>query len=432
VPDLPQLKKLLRSSFRQVIILKFIENTIEKYSMVISQISAKNLPELKRQFFSVGDGDFYITQSESPEIVRQYDIDGDKTVELWEVMEGINRQRRQEIESRPWYRKVWDEFNEVKETPVFSKREIMVTKEVYRLAKGAFPGEKELDLDFEAENVFSEVTENFDQAFTFLFDCVKEKDFKRDILISCLSDYTADLAQKIKSRIGNLRADDREVKAGKWPIAMEIRGLWGDYHVYCTQHFGGELFVDTAYINYVYDRALKEGKKLIFVPERTIVREDKDSHSFLWVKDNYLLEIAPPGIHPPIWEFIWSNDIPVAHVDLLVDMQTKGKLDRQIYRADFRNIIAALKLKQLAREISETGQYPVFLVVYGCGHYEGLVQELAQDEASTRAKYLSFLSAMPFINSGTEPDFNRYFVAFPCGKTYHSELENIWPERSGD
>ena len=90
--------------------------------MAISQINANNLSELKRQFFSIGDGDFYITQSESPEIVRQYDMDGDKTVELWEVMEGINRQRRQELESRPCYCKAWDGFNEKTEAPVFSDR----------------------------------------------------------------------------------------------------------------------------------------------------------------------------------------------------------------------------------------------------------------------------------------------------------------------
>jgi len=51
--------------------------------MVVSQITARNLPELRKQFFNIGDGDFYITQSESPEIVRQYDMDGDNTVEIW-------------------------------------------------------------------------------------------------------------------------------------------------------------------------------------------------------------------------------------------------------------------------------------------------------------------------------------------------------------
>jgi len=399
--------------------------------MVVSQITARNLPELRKQYFDIGDGDFYITQSESPEIVRQYDIDGDKTVELWEVMEEINRQRRQELESRPWYRKAWDEFNEIKEKPVFSQREIMVTKEVYKLAKGAFnfPGEKELYLDFEAEEAFSQITENFNEAFSFLFDCVNGKDIKRDIMFSCLSDHTADLAQKMKSRLENVRADDKEVKAGKWPITMEIRGLWGDYHIYCTQHASGVLFVDPAYIAFTYDRALKEGKKMIVVPERSVVREG-NSHSYSWVENNYLLEIAPPGINPPSWDFIWSKDIPVAHIDLFVDMKTKEKFDRQIYRGDFRNVMAALKLKQLAREIGEVGQYPVFLVIYGCAHYEGLVQELSQDEVSTRNKYLSFLSAMSFVNRETEPDFNRYFVAFPCGKTYQSELENIWPENS--
>lgn len=106
--------------------------------MVISQINAKNMAELKRKFFSIGDGDFYITQSESPEIVRQYDTDGDKTVEMWEIMEGINQLQRREIESRSWFRKAWDEFNEIKETPIFSEREIKVTKEVYNLAKGIF------------------------------------------------------------------------------------------------------------------------------------------------------------------------------------------------------------------------------------------------------------------------------------------------------
>jgi hypothetical protein len=212
---------------------------------------------------------------------------------------------------------------------------------------------------------------------------------------------------------------------------MEIRGLWGDYQVYCTQHAGGELFIDPAFLAFNYNRALKEGKKMIVVPERSVVREG-NSHSYSWVENNYLLEIAPPGINPPSWDYIWSEDIPVAHIDLFVDIKTKEKFNRQIYRGDFRNVMAALKLKQLAREISEVGQYPVFLVIYGCAHYEGLVQELSQDEASTRNKYLSFLSAMPFVNRETEPDFNRYFVASPCGKTYHSELENIWPETIGN
>ena len=402
--------------------------------MAIPQIKANSLPELKRQFFSIGDGDLYITQSESPAIVKQYDTDGDNIVELWEVMEGINRQRRQELESQPWYRKAWDEFNEIKETPVFSEQEIRITKEVYNLAKGNFhfPDEAGMDLDFEAERVFSEMTENFDDAFSFLFNCVSGKDLKKDILIGCLSGYNVDLAQKIKSRIENIRADDKEIKSGKWPIVMDVRGLWGDYHVYCTQHFGGELFLDPAYLTFAYQRTLKDGKRLIIVPERDIVRDEEDRRDYSWVEENYLLEIAPLGINPPSWDFIWSNDIPVAHVDLFVDVKTQERFSRQIYRANFRNEVAALKLKQLAREISESGQFPVFLIIYGCGHYEGLVDELSKNEASSRDRYLSFLSALPFINRETEPDFNRYFVAHPCGKSYHSELENIWPEGNAD
>ena len=399
--------------------------------MVVSQINASNLSELKRQFFNIGDGDFYITQSESPELVKQYDTDGDNTVELWEIMEGINRQRRQEIESRPWYRKLWDGFNEKKEAPVFSDREIKVTKEVYRLAKGAFPGEKELDLDFEAENVFSEVTENFDQAFTFLFDCVRGKDIKRDDLIDCLSDYTADLAQKIKSRIGNVRADDREVKAGKWPITMDIRGLWGDYHVYCAQHFDvPQLFLHPEYLDSLYAKALKEDKRLIVVPERVILTGEEECETYSEIAKNYLLEMGPEQLDPASRGFIWNNDITVVNVDWAITDQAYEKLQRNIYRTEFRNIAAALKLKQAEREIAESGQYAVFLVVYGCMHYDGMVEELSRDEASLRQRYLSFLSAVPFISRETEPNFNSYFMATPCGNSHIFELENIWPENS--
>jgi len=393
--------------------------------MVVSQISARNLSELKRQFFSIGDGDFYITQSESPEIVRQYDTDDDKTVEMWEVMQGINRQQRREIESKSGFWKLWEKIIGKQENPIFSEQEIRFTKEVYRLAK---------DLDHENEEIFTRQIDNYPEAFDFYYHCAA-RSHNIGKLKTCDTEYFQFLGKGTTQNLKNQRAEHAAIMAGEWPITTEISTPGAIYQLFCASHPDKQFYIPPEFLSWLYERSIKKNQLFIIAKEHHLVRESYDGGVKIDYEDlveNYMLALGYKGLDQFSQDYIRSRDIMIAHVDLFISERSGDKLDRGIYIRDFRDIIAAIKLRAIAERFNLGGNYPLFLILYGCNHYDGLGQELLRDETDLRNRYLSFLSALPEINPETEPDFNRAFVASPCGKTNQLELENIWPKASGD
>lgn len=398
----------------------------DKLQMVVSQINASNLSELKHQFFSIGDGDYYITQSESPEIVKQYDTNGDKTVEMWEVMEGINQQQRWEIESRSGFRKLWENIIGKHEKPIFSEQEIRVTKEVYMLAK---------DLDRENEEIFTRQIDNYPEAFDFYFNCAARSRHNIGKLKTCDGEFFQFLGKGTAQNRKNQTAEHAAIMAGEWPITTEISTPGAVYQLYCASHPGKQFYIHPGFLSWLYEKSIKENQLLIIAKELHFMRELYDGQIKIDYDDlveNYMVVLGYKGLDQFSLDYIQSNDIPIAHVDLFISKSSEDKLNRGIYIRDFRNIIAAIKLRAIAERFNLGGNYPLFLILYGCNHYDGLGQELLRDETELRNRYLSFLSALPEINPETEPDFNRTFVASPCGKTNQLELENIWPKASGD